>query len=96
MKLNKFKSSEITPEKVYKNRRKFLKDMGIVTGTALLSQNIMSSALFILLKLREKLLITNMLRPTIITMNLALESQTHIKILKILLQNLGKLQLMEK
>ena len=45
MKLNKFKSSEITPEKVYKNRRKFLKDMGIVTGTALLSQNIMSSAL---------------------------------------------------
>ena len=45
MKLNKFKSSEITPEKVYKNRRKFLKDMGIVTGTAFLSQNIMSSAL---------------------------------------------------
>ena len=45
MKLNKFKSSEITPEKIYKNRRKFLKDMGIVTGTALLSQNIMSSAL---------------------------------------------------
>ena len=45
MKLNKFKSSEITPEKVYENRRKFLKDMGIVTGTALLSQNIMSSAL---------------------------------------------------
>jgi len=45
MKLNIFKSSEITPEKVYKNRRKFLKDMGIVTGTALLSQNIMSSAL---------------------------------------------------
>ena len=45
MKLNKFKSSEITPEKVYKNRRKFLKDMGIVTGTALLSQNIMGSAL---------------------------------------------------
>ena len=41
----KILSSEITPEKIYKNRRKFLKDMGIVTGTALLSQNIMSSAL---------------------------------------------------
>ena len=40
MKLNKFKSSEITPENFYINRRKFLKKMGIVTGTAFASQNI--------------------------------------------------------
>ena len=34
MKLNKFKSSEITPENCYINRRQFLKEMGIITGTA--------------------------------------------------------------
>ena len=36
----KIKSSEITPENIYKNRRKFLKDVGVIAGTALLSQNI--------------------------------------------------------
>ena len=45
MKLHKFKSSEITPENFYINRRKFLKQMGIVTGTAFVSQNIITSAL---------------------------------------------------
>ncbi len=45
MKLHKFKSSEVTPESFYINRRKFLKKMGIVTGTALTSQNIITSAL---------------------------------------------------
>ena len=45
MKLHKFKSSEITPENLYINRRKFLKNMGIVTGTAFASQNIITSAL---------------------------------------------------
>ena len=45
MKLNKFKSSEITPENFYINRRQFLKKMGIVTGTAFTSQNIITSAL---------------------------------------------------
>ena len=45
MKLNKFKSSEITPENCYINRRQFLKEMGIITGTAFASQNIITSAL---------------------------------------------------
>ena len=45
MKLNKFKSSEITPENFYINRRQFLKEMGIITGTAFASQNIITSAL---------------------------------------------------
>ncbi len=45
MKLSKFKSSEITPENFYINRRQFLKKMGIVTGTAFASQNIITSAL---------------------------------------------------
>ena len=45
MKLHKFKSSEITPENFYINRREFLKKMGIVTGTAFASQNIITSAL---------------------------------------------------
>ena len=45
MKLNKFKSSEITPENFYINRRKFLKKIGIVTGTAFASQNIITSAI---------------------------------------------------
>ena len=45
MKLHKFKSSEITPESFYINRREFLKKMGIVTGTAFASQNIITSAL---------------------------------------------------
>ena len=45
MKLNKFKSSEITPENFYRNRRQFLKEMGIITGTAFASQNIITSAL---------------------------------------------------
>ena len=42
MKLNKFKSSEITPENFYRNRRQFLKEMGIITGTAFASQNIIT------------------------------------------------------
>ena len=45
MKLNKFKSSEITPENFYINRRQFLKEMGIITGTAFASQNVITSAL---------------------------------------------------
>ncbi len=45
MKLHKFKSSEVTPESFYINRRKFLKKMGIVSGTAFASQNIITSAL---------------------------------------------------
>ena len=45
MKLNKYKSSEITPENFYINRRQFLKKMGIITGTAFASQNIITSAL---------------------------------------------------
>ena len=45
MKLNKFKSSEITPENFFINRRQFLKEMGIITGTVFASQNIITSAL---------------------------------------------------
>ncbi len=33
----KFKSSEITPEKIYKNRRNFIKNLGLATGSLYLS-----------------------------------------------------------
>ena len=31
--MKKFKYSEITPENIYKNRRKFIKNMGLAAGS---------------------------------------------------------------
>ena len=40
----KFKSSEITPEIFYKNRRKFIKNLGLAAGSMFVSQNLISSS----------------------------------------------------
>jgi len=42
--MKKIKSSKITPEKIYKNRRKFIKKLGLTTGSIFLSQNIINFA----------------------------------------------------
>tara|TARA_Y100001936_G_scaffold187417_1_gene185446 strand:- start:1055 stop:1966 length:912 start_codon:yes stop_codon:yes gene_type:complete len=40
----KFKSSDITPEKIYKNRRKFIQNLGLAAGSVMLGNNFLSSA----------------------------------------------------
>ncbi len=40
----KFKSSDITPEKIYKNRRKFIQNLGLAAGSVMLDNNFLSSA----------------------------------------------------
>ena len=40
----KFKNSEITPENIYKNRRKFIKNMGLAAGSMFIGQNLVTSA----------------------------------------------------
>ena len=42
--MKKIKYSEITPEKIYKNRRKFVKDLGLAAGSIFLGQNLITSA----------------------------------------------------
>ena len=41
--MKKFKYSEITPEKIYKNRRNFVKNLGLAAGSMFLSQNLITS-----------------------------------------------------
>ena len=40
----KFKSSDITPEKIYKNRRKFIQNLGLATGSMMFGNNFLNSA----------------------------------------------------
>ena len=42
--MKKFKYSEITPENIYKNRRKFVKKMGLAAGSMFICQNLITSA----------------------------------------------------
>ena len=42
--MKKFKYSEITPENIYKNRRKFIKTLGLAAGSMLVNQNLINSA----------------------------------------------------
>ena len=42
--MKKFKYSEITPENIYKNRRKFIKNMGLAAGSMFIGQNLVTSA----------------------------------------------------
>tara|TARA_B100002052_G_scaffold160703_2_gene146321 strand:+ start:1661 stop:2572 length:912 start_codon:yes stop_codon:yes gene_type:complete len=39
-----FKYSEITPENIYKNRRKFIKNMGLAAGSMFIGQNLVTSS----------------------------------------------------
>ena len=41
--MKKIKYSEITPEKIYKNRRNFVKNLGLAAGSMFLSQNLITS-----------------------------------------------------
>ena len=41
--MRKIKYSEITPEKIYKNRRDFVKNLGLAAGSMFLSQNLITS-----------------------------------------------------
>tara|TARA_Y100000590_G_scaffold22849_1_gene26292 strand:- start:1881 stop:2792 length:912 start_codon:yes stop_codon:yes gene_type:complete len=43
--MKRIKSSEITPEKIYKNRRKFIKNIGISAGTLYFSPALIKSAI---------------------------------------------------
>ena len=40
--MKKFKYSEITPENIYKNRRKFIKNMGLAAGSMFMGQNLIT------------------------------------------------------
>ena len=42
--MKKIKYSEITPEKIYKNRRNFIKNFGLAAGSIFLSQDIITTA----------------------------------------------------
>ena len=42
--MKKIKYSEITPESIYKNRRNFIKNLGLAAGSMFLSQNLITSA----------------------------------------------------
>ena len=42
--MKKFKYSEITPENIYKNRRKFIKNIGLAAGSMFIGQNLVTSA----------------------------------------------------
>ena len=42
--MKKFKYSEITPENIYKNRRNFVKKMGLAAGSMFIGQNLITSA----------------------------------------------------
>ena len=42
--MKKIKYSEITPENIYKNRRNFIKNLGIAAGSMFLSQNLITSS----------------------------------------------------
>ena len=42
--MKKFKYSEITPENIYKNRRIFIKNMGLAAGSMFIGQNLVTSA----------------------------------------------------
>ena len=42
--MKKFKYSEITPENIYKNRRKFIKNMGLAAGSMFMGQNLITPA----------------------------------------------------
>ena len=42
--MKKINSSEITPERIYKNRRKFIKNLGLAAGSMFLSQNFINFA----------------------------------------------------
>ena len=41
--MKKFKYSEITPENIYKNRRKFIKNMSLAAGSMFVGQNLITS-----------------------------------------------------
>ena len=42
--MKKIKYSEITPENIYKNRREFIKNLGLAAGSMFLGQNLITSA----------------------------------------------------
>ncbi len=42
--MKKIKYSEITPENIYKNRRNFIKNLGLAAGSVFLSQNLITPA----------------------------------------------------
>ena len=42
--MKKIKYSEITPESIYKNRRNFIKNLGLAAGSMFLNQNLITSA----------------------------------------------------
>ena len=42
--MKKVKSSEITPERIYKNRRKFVQNLGLAAGSMFIGQNFINLA----------------------------------------------------
>ena len=42
--MKKIKYSEITPENIYKNRRKFIKNFGLAAGSVFLGKNLIKTA----------------------------------------------------
>ena len=53
--MKKIKYSEITPEKIYKRRREFVKTIGLSTGSLVISQNLMGVAVAATDNAKEKI-----------------------------------------
>ena len=86
--MKKIKYSEITPEKIYNNRRSFIKSIGFsASSIAITSLPFVNNALG---KEQDQLTSTKILQLIIIIMSLVLLRVTRTKIHKILKQNLGK------
>ena len=89
--MKKIKYSEITPEKIYRNRRSFIKSMGLGAGSiALTSIPFINSARS---DKKISLLVTKILLPTIIITSLVLQRVILILIHKILKQHHGSISI---
>ena len=53
--MKRIKYSEITPEKIYKRRREFVKTIGLSTGSLVISQNLMGVAVAATDNAKEKI-----------------------------------------
>ena len=81
---NPIRPSEITPEHIYNDRRKFLKSIGIGLGATALSSlafgrfNHLKILLVVIYQSMMKKLPSKTSRPTTTTMNLALKNRTRV------------------
>ena len=74
--MKKIKYSEITPEKIYKNRRSFIKSIGLSAGSIAMTS--FSLLMMLYLKKKKNIQATKISRPIIIIMSSELLKVIHI------------------